>query len=406
MVDRIRKDRLPRLCVIGLSTTQEGLPHMPPYRTWLGIAAGLIALSACGRSDGGGNATTPDQLSDTATAPSTARDYIAQFITDDPDACFREVSLEQPKLTGKSEAPAISGVPTRVVILIDGSGSMAARIGGRTKLALAREAALAFIDGLPPSTEASLLVFGQQGDNRETGKARSCAGIDTLVPPTQDRAALQSAVGQLRAVGWTPLAAALSRGQDLLKRSDVRGEQIIYVVSDGEETCGGDPVGVARRINGGATRAIVNIIGFGLPSREAAALQAVASAGGGTFVNLQTEQAVDRTLAAVRESNRHSANMVRASNAASGNAVRSSDAASDAALCISNIASKESLRLSNDLSRRGTEGRYPSYATEALRLMQQRHADLLQRESAFSKRLMRDDEKMRDEIDRAEAAAR
>ncbi|RYD89209.1 MAG: VWA domain-containing protein, partial [Sphingomonadales bacterium] len=250
---------------------------MPPCRSWLAIAVGLVALSACGRGDrenGGANAVIPDQLSGKAAETSAARDYIDQFITDDPDVCFREVGLEQPTLESKSGGPAHSGAPRRVVILIDGSGSMAARIGGRTKLDLAREAALAFVDGLPPGVEASLLVFGQQGDNSDAGKARSCAGVDTLVPITRDRAALRSAVGRLRAVGWTPLAAALSRGQELLTPSDVRGEQLIYVVSDGEETCGGDPVGVARRINGGATRAIVNIIGFGLPSREAAALQA------------------------------------------------------------------------------------------------------------------------------------
>jgi Ca-activated chloride channel family protein len=383
---------------------------MPPCRTWLGIAVGLVALSACGRGDSkGGEANTAirDQGSGKTAATSAARDYIAQFIKDDPNACFREVGLEQPRLEAKSGGPARSGAsPRRVVILIDGSGSMAARIGGRTKLALAREAALAFIDGLPPSVETSVLAFGQRGDNSEAGKARSCAGVDTLVPITRDRAALRSAFGRLRAVGWTPLAAALSRGQELLKPSGATGEQLIYVVSDGEETCGGDPVGVARRINGGPTRAIVNIIGFGLPSREAAALQAVASAGGGTFANLETEQAVDRTLAAVRESNRQAANIVRASNAASGNAVRTSDTASDATLCISNIVSKESSRLSDDLATRAKQGQSPPFAAEALALMHQRHTDLQQREAAFAKRLMNDDRKMRTEIDRAGEAVR
>lgn len=377
---------------------------MPLGRSWLGIAVGLVALSACSGGDrdaGGANGAAPDKVAGAAAAASEARDYIAQFITENPDACFREVALEQPTFEAASGAPARAGVPRRVVILIDGSGSMAARIGGRTKLELAREAAMAFVDGLPPGVEASLLVFGQQGDNSAAGKARSCAGIDTLVPMTTDRAALRGAAGRLRAVGWTPLAAALSRGQAMLERSETPGEQLIYVVSDGEETCGGDPVDVARRINGGPTRAIVNIIGFGLPSREAAALQAVASAGGGRFTNLQTEAAIDRTLAEVRESNRRATNMVRASNAASGNAVRTSDAASDASNCISNIISKEALRMSDDLKTRGLEGRYPPFASEALALMQQRHAELMRRDSAFSKRLMSDERKARDEIDRA-----
>ena len=59
---------------------------MPLCRTWLGIAVGLIALSACSRGDSegdGANTTVADTLSG---KPSSARDYIAQFITDDPDA--------------------------------------------------------------------------------------------------------------------------------------------------------------------------------------------------------------------------------------------------------------------------------------------------------------------------------
>ena len=48
-------------------------------------------------------------------------------------------------------------------------------------------------------------------------------------------------------------------GQEVPDPVGTPGEQVIYVVSDGEETCGGDPVAVARRINSGRTRAVVNV---------------------------------------------------------------------------------------------------------------------------------------------------
>jgi len=211
-----------------------------------------------------------------------ARAYVASFATENVDRCFGGVALEQAQFEGRTQqAFGLRGAPTRVIVAVDGSGSMAGRIGGQTKLELARDAALRFVEGLPPTVETSLLVFGQQGDNSEMGKARSCAGIDVLVPMSRDRTALKAAVGNVRAVGWTPLAAGLDRARSLLQASGTEGEQVIYVVSDGEETCGGDPVAVARRLNQGPTRAIVNIIGFGLPSREAAALKSVADAGGG-----------------------------------------------------------------------------------------------------------------------------
>jgi len=218
---------------------------------------------------------------------------------------------------------------------------MAGRLDGRSKLDLARQAARNFIDSLPPDVETGLIVFGQQGDNTAAGKRQSCSAVDTLVPATTDKAALAAALGRIQAVGWTPLAAAFEQARTMLQDSSAVGEQVIYVVSDGEETCGGDPVTAARQAHQGATRAIVNIVGFGLPSKEAAALQSVASAGGGAFVDVHTGQAFDETMAAVREANRRAGNELRASNAASSNAVDTAQAVSQARLCISDIISDE-----------------------------------------------------------------
>ncbi|WHO40938.1 VWA domain-containing protein [Sphingobium sp. AP49] len=296
--------------------------------------------------------------------------------------------------------------PTRVIIAIDGSGSMAGAIGGQSKLELARQSALGFIDGLPSTVQASLLVFGQQGDNSEAGKAKSCRGVDVLAPMSIDRARLTAAVKEVRAIGWTPLAAGLERAQVLLDTAAKPGEQVIYVVSDGKETCGGDPVAVARRINGGNTRAVVNIIGFGLPSKDAAALKAVADAGGGGFVNVQTRADYDRTIAMVRESNRQSANAVRTSNAISRNAVNTSDVVSDASLCISDLVDGESKRMSDDLSARWKRGEKVPFSSEALRLAQERHRGLLDRAEAFSKKRGSDEDAASSEMRNAENVQR
>lgn len=351
-----------------------------------------IPLSACsGRGNREAESETATGIASTD-LPKTAREYVESFITENPDRCFGKVELEQAVLE-RGENPIGTAVPpTRVIIAIDGSGSMAGVIGGQSKLELARQSALGFIDGLPSTVQASLLVFGQQGDNSEAGKAKSCKGVDVLAPMSTERARLTAAVKEIRATGWTPLAAGLERAQALLDTAAKPGEQVIYVVSDGEETCGGDPVAVARRINGGKTRAVVNIIGFGLPSKEAAALKAVAGAGGGGFVNVQTRADYDRTIAMVRESNRRSANAVRTSNAISRNAVDTSDVVSKASLCISNIVDGESKRMSDDLSARWKRGEKVPFSSDALRLAQERHRALLDRAVAFSKKLGSDEE--------------
>lgn len=358
-----------------------------------------LAISGCGGSETG----TTDSAStapNNASAVAQARAYVGQFTTEDPDRCFQEVELNRPELELRRDQGIGPDIPpVRIVIAIDGSGSMAGRIGGRTKLDLARQAATRFVDGLPPSVQSALLVFGQQGDNSEAGKGRSCAGVDLLEPMSNDRARLDAAVSRVRAVGWTPLAAGLERAEALLAHSSTEGEQIIYVVSDGEETCGGDPVAIARRINRGTTRAIVNVIGFGLPSNEAAALKAVSDAGGGSFVNVRSSADYDRTLAMVRESNRQAGNALRQSNALSGNALRTSNARSGAALCISNIISGESLRMSNDLSARGLQGKAPPFERAALALLKERHDALQARLKRYEARLQGNEAQVRDTID-------
>lgn len=314
--------------------------------------------------------------------------------------------MTQPALEAKDNSSVPGATPVRVVVAVDGSGSMAGRLDGRSKLEMARRAALGFVDGLPASVEASLLVFGQQGSNDEAGKARSCAAVDTLAPMSKDRAGLVGGVNNLKAVGWTPLAMALERAETLLKTSSVAGEQLIYVVSDGEETCGGDPVEVARRINAGKTRAIVNVIGFGLPSRDAAALKAVADAGDGSFVNVEDQADYDRTMEWVRESHRAARNSLRVSDAGSRNALNAAAASTKASLCISDIVASESKRMSDDIAARDKRGAPLAFTGDALRLQQARHHALLKRSEAFTHKLLEREYAAREQMKKAGAAVR
>lgn len=373
------------------------------------LIAFALALSGCGRGaeDGAQNGTFAGSSDGSAGDVAEARAYADKFITENPDRCFADVGLDRPTLEARiSEGLGPRVLPTRVVVAVDGSGSMAGRIGGQTKLDLARDAAVRFLDGLPASVQASLIVFGEQGDNGEAGKARSCKSVDLLAPMSNDRSRLSAVVSRIRAVGWTPLAAALDKAEALFAQSSTAGDQVIYVVSDGRETCGGDPVSSARRINGGATRAIVNIIGFGLPSSEAAALKAVSAAGGGNFVNVNSRSDYDDIFERVRESNRQASNAVRRSNAIASNAVQTSNALASAAVCVSNIVSSENVALSNDLAARAVRGEAVPFGRAAQALLKQRHAAMKARLKGYGDRLRNDEAQARGTIDAAATAVR
>lgn len=368
-----------------------------------------IALIGCGGGDenAAGRRARVNAEGKAAGGSAEARAYVARFTTRDPEACFKQdVTLRQPELKGPARDIGPRVPPTRVIVMIDGSGSMAGRMGGRTKLELAREAALGFVDGLPASVQTSLLVFGQQGNNSQAGKAKSCSAIDVLAPMAADRGRLRTALGQVRAVGWTPLAAGLDRAESLLAASATPGEQVIYVVSDGEETCGGDPVAVARRINSGRTRAIVNVIGFNLPSGEAAKLTAVARAGGGGFVNVSNDAELERYTAQVRESMRRTDNYVATSGSTTDNRVATSIAVTDAYVCINGLATDEYVAMTGDLTDRMAAGRPLSFRAEAEALLKARHDALRARLEAYRAGLSNAEAAAKRSIDSAADAAR
>jgi len=116
-----------------------------------------------------------------------------------------------------------------VVVLIDGSGSMA-------KLFAVTKAAVLNLISLPDWTEMSIWTFR---DSR----------VLKLSPFTDDRAQLAGAVIHLAAGGDTPLAEAItSAGGYLLARARFP-KRILIVVSDGIDTMNGSPASALRRLH-------------------------------------------------------------------------------------------------------------------------------------------------------------
>jgi Ca-activated chloride channel homolog len=343
-----------------------------------------------------------------ADAPEDVNAYVSRFTKKDPERCFQGMTAQRPSLkAAKASSPPDPVRPLRVVVAIDGSGSMNGRLGNTSKLELARQAADNFVNSLPPDVATAVLVFGQQGDNTAAGKGRSCAAVDVAAALTTDRSKLQAALARVQAVGWTPLATALQRAGEMFSPSDIPGEQIVYVVSDGQETCGGDPVAAARRLREGGTKAIVNIIGFGIPTQEARALQAVAQAGGGGFTNARDRNELERYQAALRESNRRFYNELRAGNAASYNTLRSQNAISYARLCISNMQSTERLALDNRLGSDETKKRItPDFAARARAALLARHQPMTARLEAYVDQTKDTADSANRAIDREAAAKR
>ncbi|MFT4415395.1 VWA domain-containing protein [Fredinandcohnia humi] len=207
----------------------------------------------------------------------------------DPRAMLKESTIGSPD---SSEGPANKAKSSyNVEIILDSSGSMANRMGSKTRMDLAKEAIKKFASSLPKEANISLRVYGHKGSNADKDKQLSCAANEIVYPMQPYNAAgLDQALSKFTSTGWTPLAQALIEAKnDLSKYAGENNQNVVYLVSDGIETCGGDPIAAAKSLKDSGVAPVVNIIGFDLNNADQKQLQDIAKAAGGTYTNVKNQ---------------------------------------------------------------------------------------------------------------------
>ena len=176
-----------------------------------------------------------------------------------------------------------------IVILIDSSGSMAGRVNGNTKMEEAKKAVKEFAGSLEGDIRIAIRAYGHKGTNREKDKKLSCASTEELYPLSayQEKTVHQSDRFP-ETLGLDPAGRGDPGAGEDLASAHPEDENIVYVVSDGIESCGGDPVKEAKALHQSQIKAVVNIIGFDLDQNSRKALEQVAKAGGGEFTHVRS----------------------------------------------------------------------------------------------------------------------
>lgn len=160
-----------------------------------------------------------------------------------------------------SNAPS-AGPGGAVEIILDASGSMLQRQGGQRRIDIAK-ATLAELTRsiLPAGTPFALRVFG----HREAGSCRSDLEVP-LAPLDPGRVA--GLIGGIEAMNLakTPIAASLTRVLQDLRGSD--GDKTVVLITDGEETCEGDPAAAIEALRAAGVDVRVNIVGFAIDDED------------------------------------------------------------------------------------------------------------------------------------------
>src|SRR5437588_4520284 len=170
---------------------------------------------------------------------------------------------------------------TDLVLIVDYSGSMNAKMkDGATKVASAKRCVKDLIDKLPGDLNVALVIYG-------TSKARGCEDIDVVQPLGPiDKANLKVRIDKYNATGMTPIASSLIKAGEELKKA--KGGSGIVLVTDGAESCHGDPAGVAAKLAAEfGVKFGINVIGFGIEPQEKAQLADIAAKGHGKLLTVE-----------------------------------------------------------------------------------------------------------------------
>jgi Mg-chelatase subunit ChlD len=192
----------------------------------------------------------------------------------------------------KEGLPALSLNERSVEIVVDASRSMWGQIDGKAKMTIAKEILHDASIWLPNDLDLALRAYV----STSASDANDCADSSLLVPfGSQDRNGIRTAVSGLRPLGQTPIAYALN--QSAADFSALDGEKTIVLVTDGLESCGGDPVAAARDLRWqGIT---IHLIGFGMynsADEDTASLRAIAEESGGYFLNANSAEELRKAL--------------------------------------------------------------------------------------------------------------
>jgi hypothetical protein len=169
---------------------------------------------------------------------------------------------------------------TDLALVIDYSGSMSAKTKeGTTKMAAAKEAVSKLMDKLPGDLNVAVIVYG-------VSKQRGCEDIDLIQPlgAISDKSALKSKLLGLSNTGMTPIASSLELAGRSLEKA--KGGRAIVLVTDGVESCKGDPSAVASKLaKEFGVKFGLHVIGFDIKADERASLEQIAKNGHGKYFN-------------------------------------------------------------------------------------------------------------------------
>lgn len=231
-------------------------------------------------------------------APLQPGDYELRYSTAESYYTIARAALkvvpgkQEPGKVAVTQAPGAKNVNGAVELILDASGSMLQKLGAVRRIDVAKQTLTKLTSStIPAGTPFAMRVFGREVDSCQTD-------LDVPVSPL-NAAAVGQRIAALNAKNGakTPIGASLAKVADDLK--SVKGERLVVLITDGEETCGGDPAAEIEKLRQSGIGTRVSIVGFALDDPQlASAFRRWSDLGGGAYFDAKDAAGLDRSLTA------------------------------------------------------------------------------------------------------------
>lgn len=223
-------------------------------------------------------------------APLIAGNYELRYSTGQSHATLARAPIRITPAKLEAGAVAVTSAPfsATVEIILDASGSMLQRIGSQRRIDLAKQTLSKLTSTtIPQGTLFALRVLGREVDSCQTELEIPLAPLDA--------GAVAGKIAKLDSKNnaRTPLGASLDKVPEDLRAA--KGDRLVIVLTDGDETCGGNPAAAMERLTKAGMR--VNIVGFAIDDAKlAGTLRHWADVAGGSYFEAKDAGSLDQAM--------------------------------------------------------------------------------------------------------------
>jgi len=190
--------------------------------------------------------------------------------------------------------PPVVHSATNMLFILDASNSMWGQVDGISKIKTAKTVFNSLLRDLPTETKVGLMAYGLKSKD-------DCQDIEVLSKIGSEHVnSLITKVNSINPMGKTPIATSLE--QSIMNFEGIEEENNhVVLISDGIETCGGDPCQAVLALMKRGIQMKIHVVGFDVSNEERKQLECIAQNGNGQYLQASNAEGLKTALGEVKK---------------------------------------------------------------------------------------------------------